>query len=137
MATQFTMNADMKTFDGTGIAASTGAEIAFALEIPAGEAIRVVESPRAWFLDSHRVVGYIRSDGRMYDRRAVSAAPFDLNDPGNIGVRLIANTDALQVETVSYRASIQHVVDGRTIVHKSWTFTAPSSDITVDLASYA
>jgi hypothetical protein len=137
MPTQFTMNADVKTFGANGIAAPTGASVVFDLDIPAGDVVRVVESPRSWFLESHRITGYIRSDGRMYDTPAVSAVPFDLTDPGNIGVRLLANTTALQIAKVSYRVTIQHIQDGRTSIRKAWAFTAPSSDITVDLAAYA
>jgi len=137
MATLFTMNADVKMFGDDGISASTGAHVVFDLDIARGEVVRVVESPRSWFLESHRITGYIRSDGRMYDTPAVSAVPFDLADPGNIGVRLLASTSALQMSRVAYRVTIQHTQDGKLLTYKTWTFVPPSSDITVDLASYA
>ena len=133
------MHADFLKFDVAGVAANPGVEIRFNVNMPDGP-VRVLESPRAWVLvEVNTVTGYIRSDGRMWDRRAVSAAPFDLDDPGNLGVRLLANDSDFQIATpITYRVTVSRMQDGRAIPVMIWnTPAAPSTDTAVNLADYA
>jgi len=129
----FTMNADISRFDVTGLSADLGVHIRFAVN--GGPVLRVLESPRARLVYAQTVTGYIRSDGRMYDRPAVSAAPFDLTDPGSLGVRLLAAHSSVQANPLTYRVTLTYG-DGTPITN--WdTPAVPSSDTTVDLAAYA
>ena len=134
MPVLFTMNADLSIFDVAGLSADLGVHIRFVLN--GDPMLRVVESPRARLVYAQPVTGYIRSDGRMYDRPAVSAAPFDLTDPGNLGVRLLAAHSSVQRSApLTYRVTLTRG-DGSAITR--WdTPAVPSSDTTVDLAVYA
>jgi len=139
MATLFTMNADVKTFDVTGTSGSNGVEVHFDMNICRGDMLILTEPPRATLIEYVRITGYIRSDGRMYDTPAVSAVPFDLADPGNIGVRLLANDPDFNLSTpISYRVTFGSVRNGKLTVYRSWdTPAVPTMDTTVDLAAYA
>lgn len=102
------MNADADSFTRLGFVGKTGLEIHFALAITAGEFMSVSDFVRPTLLDSERITGYIRSDGRMYDTAAVRAAPYDLQDPGELGVELLSNDPDLNLENeVSYDVSFE------------------------------
>lgn len=139
MSIMFTMHADAQNFVGSGdIEGMAGLEIHFDLNVTNGAWMRVSGGPRMVLLQSERVTGYVRSNGRMYDTVATSAVPFDVADPGALGVRLIANDPNLNlVGDVSYRVSGNAILRGRPWAFYSFNTPAvPSVDTTVDLASF-
>ncbi|MCX2931421.1 Ig domain-containing protein [Mycobacterium sp. CVI_P3] len=106
MATTFRMHADAETYNQDGFVAKVGMEIHFDLQITPGEFMRVSDDLRPVLLDHERITGYIRSDGRMYDKRALRSAPYDLQDPGELGVELLSNSPYLNLESdVTYRVT--------------------------------
>lgn len=130
--TLYTCKATIKEFEAPAVVGADGMQVHFDLNnVAPGELIRL-RGGTPMLIDCRRVTGYIRSDGQMYDRPAVSAAPFDLSDPGNLGVRLLAN-DANLDRTVSYTVSFEYVWEGRTEVYNTITSSAPSSDSIVNL----
>ena len=104
----------------------------FDLDISRGELLRWTGAT-PMLIDSKRITGYIRSDGQMYDTAAVSTAPFDLSDPGSVGVRLLATDNAHFDHTIAYIASFEYVWEGRTEVYSTIRTVAPTSDIVVNL----
>lgn len=138
--TFFTMHADASVLLVSGeFAGMAGVRIHFDLNVADGEWLRLISPPRPTLLITRRITGYIRSDGRMYDTPAVSAVPYDIDDPGNLGVRLPANDPDLNLSNaVTYCVS-----GGGTIEGRPWSFypfytpAVPAIDTTVDLASFA
>lgn len=138
MPIQFTMLAEINDFQAPALVGATGMHVHFDLNIAADDLVRVTgENPM--LIAFKRVTGYIRSDGNMYDTPAVSAAPFDLDDPGEQGVRLLANDPDFHVDPgISYRVSFEQIWNGRQEIFRSFdTPIAPSVDTTVELSSFA
>jgi hypothetical protein len=129
------MNSDVNTFipDTTDVgvdsdvAALTGMQIYFDMNINPTDILRLAGSPRPQLIKPQRITGTIGSDGRMVDAQT------------NVGVRLMANDPALNLSTpLTYHVSGSKVVlqNG-----KKWTFApfnipAPDVDTTVDLADF-
>lgn len=139
MAIMFTMNADALNFVAPGVLEGmAGLELHFDLNIPAGYWLQLTGGARPLMLRVTRTTGYIRSDGRMYDTPAISPIPYDIADPGELGVRLLANDPALHlVEDVTYHVTGGGVLQGE----QPWAFApfdtgVPSVDTPVDLASF-
>lgn len=138
MPTLFTMHANVSDFIAPDLVAAEGMHVHFDLNIEAGALLRSLGTTPA-LVDFRRAVGYIRSDGRMYDTRAVSSAPFDLENPGNLGVRLLANDPDFGLDPgVSYRVRFERVWQGRAeLIASFYTPVAPSVDTEVNLAALA
>lgn len=140
MPTWFTVDGDLNEFLGSGkLVAMAGVQVRFDMYLNDGDLLRMTGGPRPVVLTaSRRIAGYIRSDGRMYDKEAVSAAPFDLEDPGQLGVRLVANS-GLGIEGDLY----YHIklFDPRVNgfggfqIHESYLL-APTTDTAVNLADH-
>lgn len=129
----FTAHADMKTVVGSGLLKGlVGAQFRFEVVIDPAGMLRYETAPRPLLVPiTRRVTGYIRSDGQMWDTEAVSAAPYDLEDPGQLGVQLLSNDPALEVERLQYRVTIVADDAGQTLPLDSFYFDAPSDDRTV------
>jgi lysophospholipase L1-like esterase len=146
--TEFTMNADVldllpdsadsgPDLDISGLA---GLQIYFDANVASGTLLQADITPRPVLLKPERITGYIRSNGRMYDQLATSVAPADLTDPGNIGVRMLANGAELNLETaLSYKVSTNRVVlpNGKKWALVPYSVPVPSTDTTVDLGNLA
>ena len=138
MATLFTMNADIFDFIDGNMVAPEGMLIFFDLAID-GDWLKVSEGPRASLVQWNRTIGYIRSDGRMYDTPAVTSPPEDVDDPGGLGVRLLANDIDILGE-VTYNVSGLRLVSGRRDGPDFPMFNTgpvPVADTEEDLALYA
>ncbi len=138
--TMFTMNADAANLVASDtIAGLAGLKIHFDLNANSEEWLRVTGGARPVLLTYKRITGYIRSDGRMYDRPATSPAPYDLNDAGELGVRLPANDPNLNLlNDVSYYVSWEAEIDGQEASFYPFNTPAvPSTDTMVDLGSFA
>lgn len=131
------MHADVKTFNKFGFVAKTGMQIHFDLAITAGEFMSVSDFVRPALVDYERITGYIRSDGRMYDTPAKTAAPYDLNDPGELGVELLSNDPDLNLETdVAYHISLE--LPGWNTTFASFYITGlPVDDTAKNLADFS
>lgn len=140
MAIMLTMRANILEFTSPTLTGAIGMHVHFDLNIDPGDLIRVTGTDPA-LIDYKRVTGYIRSDGKMYDTPAVSAAPFDVSDPGNLGVRLLANDPAfglLPDRGISYTVHFEQIWQGRTETITSWsTPVLPGYDATLNLAELA
>lgn len=138
--TMFTMNADAANLVASGsIEGISGLQAHFELNANADEWLRVTGGARPLMLTFKRITGYFRSDGRMYDQPATSPAPYDIDDPGTLGVRLPANDPNLNLlNDVSYYVSWEAEIDGQAASFYPFNTPAvPSIDTTVDLASFA
>lgn len=137
MPTLFTMNADANDFIAGELKGAGGLKIHF--DIAFRGWLNVGDTVRPSMLNFKRVTGYVRSDGRMYDTAPVSAAPFDINDPGTFGVRLPANDPDLHLPAdVTYNVSGSRLVAGKAVPFTTFnTGPVPSTDVAVNLASYA
>lgn len=137
MPVLFTMHADAYDFEAPDLVGAAGLQIHFDLNVNIGTLI-VDDTIRPSLVAYRRVVGYIRSDGRMYDTEAVSAAPYDLEDPGSLGVRLLGNDPDLNLDgDVTYRVSGFRYIDGsKTVFGPYETTSVPSTDIAVNLANH-
>lgn len=136
--TLFTMNATISDFVAPDFIAPTGMSVHFTLNIPPGDLLRLLgDAPQ--LVSFRQAVGYIRSDGRMWDRPAVSPSPLDLDDPGELGVRLLADDPNFQIQPgISYLVRIKRISRGRGQSLRSfYTPVVPSVDTPVDLASFA
>jgi hypothetical protein len=139
MSSFFTMNADLLNFVNGELVGKEGMRIHFEIPVKDGDMLKASNSRPTLIDASERVTGYIRSDGRMYDTPGVSAKPFDLSDPGNLGVRLLASTVDVNVPGgVTYKVTFEQVINGKNVVYRSFTTPeVPSTDTTVHLADYA
>lgn len=137
MLNTFRMHADAETFGPLGFAAKVGLEIHFDLDITPGEFIAATDDPRPPLIDSERITGFIRSDGRMYDTAAVRAAPYDIDDDGELGVELLSDDPDLNLEnSVSYLVSAE--MPGRRQLFAPYYITGLPADDTIQyLANYA
>ncbi|MCG7592374.1 hypothetical protein [Mycobacterium sp. PSTR-4-N] len=126
----FTAHADLKTVVGSGaVAGLAGTQFRFDLVIDPKGMLRYELAPRPLLLPwTRRVTGYIRSDGQMYDIEAVSAAPYDLEDPGTLGVKLPANDPTLELDRLQYRLTVVASHAGRTLPLQDIYFDAPHDD---------
>lgn len=137
MPSTFRMHADVETYNPDGFAPKVGMEIHFDLEIDPGEFMRVSDLVRPTLLDHQTITGYIRSDGRMYDKRPLRAAPHDLDDPGVLGVELLSDDPDLNLESpVTYRVS-PLAADGRTPFNPFYITELPTDDTPKHLADFA
>ena len=132
----YTIRATINDFQSPALVGADGTHVHFDLNILPGQLLALTGANPA-LIDYKRVTGYIRSDGNMYDTPAVSAAPFDLTDPGNLGVRLLANDPDLNLNPgISYRVSFEQIWEGRAEVYRSFnTPVAPAADTVVNLAT--
>ncbi|MFM8798743.1 MAG: hypothetical protein ACKODT_07285 [Fluviibacter sp.] len=140
MPTFFTMNADVSDFTNGLLTGKDGMRIHFEMNIKQGDMLTATGGTRPALIDaSRKITGFIRSDGRMYDTPSISAKPFDLTDAGNLGVRLLASTTDLNSPGgVTYKVTFEQVINGLNTVYRSFTTSVvPSTDVTVNLASYA
>ncbi|OYN81786.1 hypothetical protein [Mycolicibacterium sphagni] len=130
------MNADINDFVAGAFTGAAGAKIIFTLNV--GGLVKVTDTERISLLSVKPVVGYIRSDGRMYDSPAISASPFDVGDPGKLGVRLLANAATfLYPGDVSYHVVGYRLVDGvMTKFIEFYTGAVPASDSAANLADF-
>lgn len=139
MPTLFTVDGDLNAFVGSGaIAGMRGIQVHFEMILEdKGDLLRMTGGPRPVLLASQRpIIGYIRSDGRMYDTEAVSAVPYDLEDPGELGVKLVANAGLSLAGDLYYRVRLVDAsVNGFRGFHDSYLL-APTTATTVDLADY-
>lgn len=135
----FTMNADVVDFVNGALVGKEGMRIHFDMNIRAGDLLTADDTTRPSLIDgSRRITGYIRSDGRMYDTPALTAAPFDITDPGTLGLRLLASDTDLNTTGLTYRVTFEQVINGKNIMYREFTTTAvPATDTTVDLATYS
>ena len=138
MPTLFTMNADVNDFISPELVGASGLRIYFDLNVTDG-LLSVGDTVRPSLLAYRRVIGHIRSDGRMYDKPAVSAAPYDLEDPGALGVRLLANDPDLNLsDDLTYKVSGYRYIKGDQVAFGPYeTLAVPSTDVAVNLATYA
>lgn len=138
MPTLFTIYASMTDYVAPNFVPSDGMHVHFDLNIEPGQLLRLLGSSPE-LITFQRAVGYIRSDGRMYDTPAVSAAPFDLDDPGTVGVRLLANDPDLNLDPgVSYQVRFERIWQGRKeFISSFYTPVVPSVDTAVNLESFA
>ena len=139
MTTFFTMHADANFLLESGLVTGmSGLEIHFDFNVGDREWMRLTSPPRPSLLTTRRITGYIRSDGRMYDTPAVSAIPYDVEDPGELGVRLPANDPDLNLSNdVTYYVSGEGEFDGRPwSFYPFYTPAVPSTDTSVELASF-
>lgn len=139
MPTFFTMNADVSDFTNGALVGKDGMRIHFELNVKVGDFMTATGGARPALIDaSRRITGYIRSDGRMYDTPSISAKPFDLDDPGNLGVRLLASSNDLNAPGgVTYKVTFEQVINGLNTFYRSFvTSVVPTSDVSVNLATY-
>lgn len=139
MPTLFTMNADVNDFLSPNLSAASELQIHFDLNITTGAFLKVDDTVRPSLMAYTRVIGYIRSDGRMYDTEAVSAAPYDLEDPGNLGVRLLGDDPDLNLgeDHVTYTVRGFRTVYGKRVQFGPYeTIPVPATDISVHLANF-
>lgn len=132
------MRGTFNRYDQGGLAGADGMVVHFDLNIRDGDLLRLSGS-EPMLIEYRRVTGYVRSDGRMYDTPAPSAAPFDLSDPGSLGVRLLANDANYHLSVgLSYTVTIEYIWEGRTEVYRQFcTPQAPTTDLTINLADLA
>lgn len=126
----FTAHADFKSVTGSGsLDGLVGAQFQFDVVIDPSDMMRYEISPRPLLVPkTHKVAGFIRSDGQMYDTEAVSAAPYDLDDPGQLGVRLQANDPALELDRLQYLVTVVARDQGQLLPLDEFYFDAPSDD---------
>lgn len=138
MATFFTMHADILDFTNGNLVGKDSMRVHFDLNVKPGDFVISTGDTRPSLIDVGKTItGYIRSNGRMYDKPSISAAPYDLSDTGNLGVRLLASTPDLNI-AVSYRVTFEQVINGVNVVYRSFvTSTVPDDDVAVNLAAYA
>ncbi|AQT81952.1 hypothetical protein B1R94_25895 [Mycolicibacterium litorale] len=131
------MHADVETFTQLGFVAKTGLEIHFDLTIKPGDFMAVSDDVRPTLLDFERITGYIRSDGRMYDTRAKRAAPYDLQDPGQLGVELLSDDPDLHLATELTYLVTPEMPGERQTFAPYYISGLPSDDTTSYLADFA
>lgn len=133
------MNADASTFGPEGLVGKAGLRVDFDVNLSPSDFLRVTGSGRSALVDYIRVSGFVRSDGRMYDTAAISSVPFDVDDPGELGVVLLADDPDLNLQNpISYRVSFEYLQDGRPEVKDPFYITGlPAAAATVDLADYS
>lgn len=138
MAILFTMRARITDFESPNFVGATGMRVHFDLNIRPGDFVRDTGGSLMLF-NYRRTTGYIRSDGNMYNREATSAAPYDLTDPGELGVRLPASDPALLLDPgLTYRVTLEHIWRGRHETIRSFdTPVVPATDTIVHLANAA
>lgn len=126
----FTAHADFKSVTGSGsLDGLVGTQFQFDVVINPSDMMHYEISPRPLLVPKTRkVAGFIRSDGQMYDTEAVSAAPYDLDDPGQLGVRLLANDPALELDRLQYLVTVVARDQGQSLPLDEFYFDAPSDD---------
>ena len=133
----FTMHARVHDFESPNYVGADGMRIHFDLNIAAQDSLRIPGGATPGIIRYRRTTGHIRSDGRMYNSPGQSAAPYDVSDPGTLGVRLPASDPALGLD-LTYRVTMEHNWRGRPEVLRTFdTPVAPATDTTVDLAAAA
>lgn len=136
MPTFVTMHADLNDFISPNIVGADGWEINFDLVISG--MLNLTETPRPSLLTYRRTTGYTRSDGRMYNKRARRAAPFDIEDAGELGVRLLASDVNYGPTVITYDVSGSRWVNGVKVQLPQFnTGPLPATGEVLNLASLA